>query len=89
MDQNPPLMTVAQVAAAMQVHRQTAYAWVRKGLLPAARLPGGKDWRVRRADLEVFMSRMFADREPQPVESGVRPRQPRDWFAAGSTTGQK
>lgn len=87
MDNYPPMMTVAQVAEALQVHRQTAYGWCRKGMLPAARLPGSQEWRVRRSDVEAFVMAMFdapaaestVIREPaRPALSG------RDWFSVGA-----
>lgn len=86
-DPTPPLMTVAQLAEALQVHRQTAYDYVRKGVIPAARLPGSKDWRVRRADVEAFIASMFVVREePRPEKRAELPS-PRDWFSLGASSG--
>lgn len=47
------LLTVAEVARELRVHRLTTYNWIRAGLLPARRLPTGR-LRVARADLDQF-----------------------------------
>ncbi|TNC98620.1 MAG: hypothetical protein FD119_91 [Stygiobacter sp.] len=86
-DPTPPLMTVAQLAEALQVHRQTAYDYVRKGVIPAARLPGSKDWRVRRADVEAFIASMFVVREEPRPEKRTELPSPRDWFSLGASSG--
>ncbi len=82
-----PLMTVAQLADALRVHRQTAYDYVRKGLIPAARLPGSKDWRVRRADVEAFIASMFVVHEDPRQEKRTECPSPRDWFSLGAAVG--
>lgn len=88
-DPTPPLMTVAQLADALRVHRQTAYDYVRKGLIPAARLPGSKDWRVRRADVEAFIASMFVVHEEPCQEKPTDRPSPRDWFSVGATSGSR
>ena len=44
-------LTLHQVAEELGVHYMTAYRYVRLGILPARR--EGREWRVRRADLEA------------------------------------
>ncbi len=51
----PPLMTVADAAAAMHVSRYTLYRWIEAGLFPAVRLPAGTI-RVRRDDVTATLS---------------------------------
>lgn len=48
------LMRTAQVAKLLDVDRTTVTRWVRLGLLPAIRLPGGQ-LRYRRADVEKLL----------------------------------
>ena len=45
-------LTLHQVAEELGVHYMTAYRYVRLGMLPARR--EGREWRVRRADLEAM-----------------------------------
>jgi excisionase family DNA binding protein len=52
-DQNPDLLTVAQVAEYLQLNRMTVYKYIREGRIPASRI--GKSYRVRRQDLEAFL----------------------------------
>lgn len=48
-----PVMTVAQVAAYLQLNRLTVYRYVREGRLPAARI--GKVYRIFREDVDHFL----------------------------------
>lgn len=48
-----PVMTVAQVAAYLQLNRLTVYRYVREGKLPAARV--GKAYRIFREDVDQFL----------------------------------
>ncbi|MEN6560121.1 MAG: helix-turn-helix domain-containing protein [Acidobacteriota bacterium] len=47
------VLTLKEVYAALRVGRVTALRLVQSGKLPAFR--AGRDWRVRRADLDSFM----------------------------------
>jgi excisionase family DNA binding protein len=47
------LLTIEEVAACLRLKRQTIYRWVQTGVLPAAKF--GKEWRIRRADLEMWI----------------------------------
>jgi excisionase family DNA binding protein len=47
--------SVEDVAALLGLHPRTVRSYVRSGRLPAARI--GKQYRIARADLEVFMGR--------------------------------
>jgi len=49
------LLSTRQVANTFQVSVSSVSRWVRDGLLPAVRTPGGRI-RVRRADVEVFLA---------------------------------
>lgn len=52
-DPRPALMTVAQVAAYLQLNKLTVYKYIREGWIPASKL--GKAYRVRLADVEAFV----------------------------------
>ena len=47
------LMTPPQVARRLQVNERTVTQWLRKGHLRGFKV--GKEWRVSRRDLEVFL----------------------------------
>lgn len=47
-------MTVAEVAAELRVSNMTVYRLIRGGQLPALRI--GKNYRVRRADLDAYLA---------------------------------
>ena len=49
------LMTPPQVARRLQVNQRTVTQWLRKGHLRGFKV--GKEWRVSRRDLEVFLER--------------------------------
>lgn len=52
---NPgPLMTVAEVAAAMRVSTMTVYRLVKSGELPALRV--GHNYRIRGGDVERYLA---------------------------------
>lgn len=67
-DQNPDLLTVAQVAEYLQLNRMTVYKYIREGRIPASRI--GKSYRVRRQDLEAFLeASRLSPRAPAPQVS--------------------
>ena len=49
-----PLMTVAEVAAALRVSNMTVYRLIKAGDLPALRV--GKNYRIRAAHLDDFLT---------------------------------
>lgn len=58
---NGRLLTIDQVAEYMGVHRDTVYALVRSGRLPALQLGGRKaGWRITEADLDEFVAKSKA-----------------------------
>jgi excisionase family DNA binding protein len=79
-------MTVAQVATLLSVRKKTVYGWIKAGRLRAARLPGGTDLRLRRSDVEAFVSELFDASGPSPTVTKPPPpasaRTP-DLFALG------
>ncbi len=56
-------MTVAQVAAYLQLNRLTVYRYVREGRIPAARI--GKLYRILRADVDRFLEARHVEAEPR------------------------
>lgn len=49
----PDLMTVAQVAAYLQLNKLTVHRYIREGRLTASKI--GKAYRVRKADVDAFL----------------------------------
>ncbi len=52
-------LTVAQVAELIQVHPETVREWLRVGRLPGTLISRRAGWRVRRRDVERFLSGEF------------------------------
>jgi excisionase family DNA binding protein len=50
------LFTVEDVSRVTRQHLMTVYAQIRRGLIPCIRPGGGRAVRVRRSDLESFLS---------------------------------
>ena len=61
------LMTPAQVAAYLQLHKLTIYKYIREGRLPAARI--GRSLRILRADVERLI-----EEGKEAAASPARPR---------------
>jgi excisionase family DNA binding protein len=59
------LLTVAEVAALLQVDEQTVRRWIRDRKLAAHRIGGKAGYRIQRADLQAFLA---ATREPSGSE---------------------
>ena len=53
-------MTLADVAETLNISAAQAYALVRNGDLPAIKVGGRGQWRVEVAELESYISRMYA-----------------------------
>ncbi len=51
----PAFMTTGEVIAFLRVNARTLYRLIHTGGLPAVRV--GRQWRFRRSDLEVWLSR--------------------------------
>ena len=49
------LLTVKEAAQRLKVNPQTVRRWIGRGVLPAARLGGGKEWRIRAEDLGLVL----------------------------------
>lgn len=62
------LLTVAEVAERLSCSRSTVYEWLESGELNALKIgDGGKGWRVRQADLAVFIATRRRRHALQPV----------------------
>ncbi len=87
---SPPFLTVAQAADELQVARKTIYAWIRRGWVVAATLPGGTEYRIRRSDWDSFCDTLYStDRPTELPEAPSPPPAPfpkgsRDFFALGA-----
>ena len=66
-------MDLRGAADTLGVHYQTAYGWVRQGLLPARKI--GRGYQIRDEDVATFAARRRLGQEP------VRPIRVRDWAA--------
>jgi MerR family transcriptional regulator, light-induced transcriptional regulator len=69
-------MELREAAAALGVHYQTAYGWVRQGTLPARKLPRG--YEVSEQDVRDLIARRASGTGPPPEV------QVRDWDAQAS-----
>ena len=73
----PRFLTLADVAETLNISAAQAYALVRCGDLPAIKVGGRGQWRIEAAELENYISRMYAQtREfvathPFGIEPGV------------------
>ena len=56
----PRFLTLADVAETLNISAAQAYALVRGGDLPAIKVGGRGQWRVEAAELENYISRMYA-----------------------------
>ena len=66
-------MDLRGAADTLGVHYQTAYGWVRQGLLPARKI--GRGYQISDEDVAAFAARRRLGRQP------VRPIHVRDWAA--------
>ena len=62
MDKIPATLTRKQVAEMLAVHPATISAWAEQGLIPFFWLPGQKERRYLRADIEALIVRVPASR---------------------------
>lgn len=53
-------LTLADVAETLNISAAQTYALVRTGELPAIKVGGRGQWRVEAAELESYISRMYA-----------------------------
>lgn len=53
-------LTLADVAETLNISAAQAYALVRNGELPAIKVGGRGQWRIETAELESYISRMYA-----------------------------
>jgi len=55
----PRFLTLADVAAVLNISDSQTYALVRSGELPAIKIGGRGQWRVERDQLESYIKRMY------------------------------
>lgn len=76
-----PFLTVRQAAATLGFSTTSVYQLINKGELPSGQVPGGSAIRIKRADLNAFIEKMFdatpriVPPEPEPVPE--RPKRTR------------
>lgn len=82
-----PVMTVAQVAAYLQLNRLTVYRYVREGRIPAARI--GKVYRIFREDVDRFLKAQLMEpgRSARVPVRTTRPRRPEEICVSPHTRG--
>jgi excisionase family DNA binding protein len=61
------LLTVPEVAGYLRIGPESTRRWLREGKLRGINLGRGSGWRIRRADLEVFI----AQRDTSPTRHDV------------------
>jgi excisionase family DNA binding protein len=59
MADGPRFLTLDDVAEVLNISTSQTYALVRNGELPAIKIGGRGQWRVERAKLEDYISRMY------------------------------
>lgn len=60
------LLCTSDAAVIASKHQRTIVSWIRKGWLPAMRLPGGRGpYLIERRDLEELLVRLYT---PQPYD---------------------
>jgi excisionase family DNA binding protein len=64
-DLGEPLLTVGEVANIMRVSNMTVYRLIKSGQLPAIRV--GKNYRIRRQDMERYLSERTVRTEVEDV----------------------
>jgi excisionase family DNA binding protein len=65
------LLTLAEAAAYLRVHRRTMTRLLRQGVVPGVKI--GRQWRVRKADLEALLARTSeASGSKSSVRAAVR-----------------
>jgi excisionase family DNA binding protein len=96
--QDPPLahnlLTPTEVLAYLRVNVRTVYRLMRTGELPAVRV--GRQWRIRRADLEHWLRRQVPespwDHRPadaRPADDGSQPLRVPSWEHEDSSYGER
>lgn len=60
--------TVEQIAAHLQVSKETIYRWLEKGRIPAHRV--GKQWRFLATEVDEWVKRGEAIENPREVSPG-------------------
>jgi excisionase family DNA binding protein len=65
-------MDLREAASALGVHHQTAYAWVRQGVLPARKV--GRGYAVSEGDVAALAGRRLGQEPARPIHV-------RDWAA--------
>ena len=64
-DKIPVLLTVAEVAEQLRIHKSVMYDWLRRGDIAYCRV--GRLIRIRESDLALFIKRNRVDGRPNPV----------------------
>jgi len=57
----PDILTVSEVATYLRVSETPVWRWCVSGRLPAFRI--GRSWRIRRAELQEYISRITNEAE--------------------------
>jgi excisionase family DNA binding protein len=53
------MLTLADVAERLQVHRDTVRKWVREGALPAYQFGAKAGYRVKMSDFQAFLEKRY------------------------------
>ena len=67
--ENSQFLTVAEVAAELNVNETTLYSWLRLGTLRGYRM--GSLWRIARTDLDAFVA--SGRNVPEVTQKGITP----------------
>ena len=69
MDSNQAWLTVEQIAAHLQVSKESIYRWLEKGKIPAYRV--GKQWRFLKTEVDEWVLCGEATENPREVSAEV------------------
>ena len=71
----PDLLTTKEAAELLRVHIRTLHRMIARGDIPTFRLPGGRDFRIKKSDLLAALERvepMELEDESTPMPAGSR-----------------
>ncbi len=66
------VLTVAEFAAALKVSDATVHGWIQARRIDASKLPGGREYRIRRAELDRLLSPAAKVGVPVPEDEATR-----------------
>lgn len=73
MEDKETMLTTAQAAKIAGKHPRTVVSWIHKGLLTAAKYPGGRGaYLIRKKDLDKLVAYLYTPQPYEPTEQDRR-----------------